>query len=138
LTLDNGEVATAQAAVTAYNTSIATLAAPRRIAVVDANAVLRTATTTGIYYSGYGSYSSAFITGGLFSYDGVHPSSRGNVVIANEFIKVINTKFKASIPLIDIGKAPGMQGVGNPKIVMGEGSNIGSFDFINLMTGGRR
>jgi hypothetical protein len=45
LTLDAGEITIAQAAVTGFNSAIASLAAARRIAVVDANAVLRSATT---------------------------------------------------------------------------------------------
>ncbi|MCK7523017.1 MAG: hypothetical protein MZV64_37730 [Ignavibacteriales bacterium] len=34
----------------------------------------------------------------MFSLDGVHPTSRGQGIIANEFIKVINAKWGTSIP----------------------------------------
>ena len=35
----------------------------------------------------------------LFSLDGVHPNARGYAVIANEIIKVINSKFKSKSSL---------------------------------------
>jgi hypothetical protein len=62
----------------------------------------------------------------LFSYDGVHPSSRGNVIIANEFIKVMNTRFKASIPLISFSAAPGIP-IGKP-VAFSVGAQLGSLD----------
>ena len=49
-------------------------------------------------------FSADFITGGLFSFDGVHPSNTGHAVVANEFIKVINEKYNASIPLVSVLK----------------------------------
>lgn len=134
LALDAGEQAIAGNAVTAFNASIASLCAARDIPVVDVNGVLKTINQGGLYYQGYGTFSSSFIQGGVFSYDGVHPSSRGYVIFANEFIKVINASFNAHIPLIDIGAAPGIPigkiGTGYP--------DYGSLDFmVNLMRGGR-
>lgn len=43
----------------------------------------------------------AFITGNLFSLDGVHPTPRGYAVVANEMIKTINFKYGATIPSVD-------------------------------------
>ncbi len=48
-----------------------------------------------------------FVTGGLFSLDGVHPTSQGQAIIANEFIKITNAKFNANLPLIDVSTIPG-------------------------------
>ena len=53
-------------------------------------------------------YTTAYISGGLFSLDGVHPSSRGYGIVANEYIKVMNSKFSMSIPLVDISQIPGI------------------------------
>ena len=39
--------------------------------------------------------------------DGVHPSNQAHGIVANEFIKVINSKFGASIPLVDVSTIPG-------------------------------
>ncbi|MDX5437011.1 MAG: SGNH/GDSL hydrolase family protein, partial [Pontibacter sp.] len=47
-------------------------------------------------------YSPAFITGNLFSLDGVHPTPRGYAIIANEVIKAINSKYNSSVPQTDI------------------------------------
>ena len=35
-------------------------------------------------------YTSSFLTGGIFSYDGVHPTDLGYAIIANEWIRLIN------------------------------------------------
>lgn len=50
----------------------------------------------------------ACLLGGLFSYDGAHPLSRGQALVANEWIKVINTKFNAQIPPVGIGSVAGL------------------------------
>ena len=50
----------------------------------------------------------AFITGGAFSLDGVHPNGRGYALIANEFIKAINAKFGSTIPYVDVTAHPGI------------------------------
>lgn len=39
--------------------------------------------------------------GGFYSTDRTHPTPRGQAALANEFIKAINTKFGATIPLLD-------------------------------------
>jgi len=42
---------------------------------------------------------------GFFSLDGIHPSSLGYAIIANEFIKKINDAFSSDIPLFSIQKS---------------------------------
>jgi hypothetical protein len=128
LVLDDAEAATAIARIADFNRSIDSLARNRGFAVVNMNAVLRDIAARGRYVPGYGTFSTAFISGGAFSYDGVHPTSRGSVLMANEFIKVINAKYGATIPLIDYGSVPQQQGFGpgGAAKVTGE---FGSFDF---------
>jgi len=106
--LDPAEITVSKDAVTAFNSIIATEAGSRNIAVVDFNLVLKNLLTNPIVYPGIGVFTSNFISGGTFSYDGVHPSSRGYGIIANEWIKAINTKFSANIPLVDLNSLPGM------------------------------
>lgn len=140
LTLDLGEQAVARTAVAAFNTIIDTLARNRNIAVVDFHAFLNKLSTEGINVPGIGTFTSAFIRGGAFSYDGVHPSSRGQALVANEWIKVINAKFNASISPVPISSAPGIP-IG--KIAVGEQPQLPSFspgafdDLINLLNMGR-
>lgn len=56
--------------------------------------------TTGFAYNGV-SMSAKFVSGGAFSLDGIHLNPRGNALLANEFIKSINSKFKSKITLIN-------------------------------------
>ena len=56
--------------------------------------------TTGFTYNGV-TLSAKFVSGGAFSLDGIHLNPRGNALLANEFIKAINKKFSAKIPLIN-------------------------------------
>jgi len=50
----------------------------------------------------------AFITGGVFSLDGVHLTPRGNAIAADEFIKAINDKYGSKIPLLDVSTFKGV------------------------------
>ncbi len=102
--LDAEELTAINAAVTAYNNIIDQLASTYGYSVVDMNSVLEDA-QDGI--SLYGEVmSTSFITGGLMSLDGIHPSSRGYGLAANEFIKVINSTYNSEIPLIEVNDLP--------------------------------
>lgn len=100
--LDAGEIATISARVAAYNNIIATVANERGAALVDVNSVLRQAAISGIGIGGI-TFTPAFLTGGIFSYDGVHPTSFGYAYIANVWIQAINARFGSTIPPVDLG-----------------------------------
>jgi len=110
LILDPDEIVTATTTVNAYNAIIATAANDNDFGLVDFNTFFKTIRandfTGGTVINGI-SFTTMYITGGLFSLDGVHPTSQGQAIIANEFIKIINTKFNASLPLIDVSTIPG-------------------------------
>jgi lysophospholipase L1-like esterase len=106
--LDPAEIIIAKDAVVAFNGIISAEAGSRGIAVVDFNSFLTNLLGSPIPVPGIGVFSSSFITGGTFSYDGVHPSSRGYGIIANEWIRVINQKFGANISPVDLNSLPGM------------------------------
>ncbi len=108
LVLDAGEQATAGAAVTAFNTTIATVAAAKNAGLVDINGFFTNIKANGLVTTAGLKFTADYISGGLFSLDGVHPSSRGAGTIANEFIKVINNKYGTSIPLVDLSAIPGI------------------------------
>ncbi len=136
LTLDNVERDSAQSAIAAYNTIIDSVASNRGIGVVDIHSVLNIAKTSGIYVPDLGTFSPSFILGGLFSYDGVHPSSRGNALIANEWIKVVNQKFSASIPLIAVSSVPGIPiGKVAQTSSLPNYENVSWNDFLSIMSG---
>jgi lysophospholipase L1-like esterase len=99
--LSAAEVATIQARVQAYNNIIRTVANERNAAFVDINALLNELSTSGLRIGGI-TFTSAFLTGGIFSYDGVHPTPLGYAYIANAFIEAINDKYDAEIPLVNL------------------------------------
>lgn len=114
--LDSGEVVVAQTAIAQFNGVIQNLATTKNFGFVDMN----TAFKSYVYFPGVSNgqvvdgirFTNVFVTGGLFSLDGVHPSNQGAAIIANEFIKVINTKFGAAIPRINVATVPGGLGFG--------------------------
>jgi lysophospholipase L1-like esterase len=57
--------------------------------------------SSGIMYDGV-KFTTAFVTGGTFSLDGVHLTGRGYAIIANEFIKAINQKYQSTLPQVNI------------------------------------
>ncbi len=99
--LDGAEQAAIAARVTAYNNVIRTVANEAGAALVDFNATFDVIARRGLRFGGL-TYNAAFLTGGIFSYDGVHPTPFGYAFIANEFIQAINDKFSGEIPPVDL------------------------------------
>ncbi len=95
------EVANVATATETFNGIIKSLADQYNLAFVDINSLMvKLHTQSGITYNGV-NYSSTFVTGGAFSLDGVHPTSRGYAFIANEFIKAINGKYGSNLPQVN-------------------------------------
>ena len=85
----------------AYNATIKAEAdADPDLIYFDVAALLEELNTTGISY-GSGGISSAFIQGGGFSLDGIHPTARGYAVVANEMFKAIEDAFGARLPPVN-------------------------------------
>jgi len=84
-----------------FNATISGLAEQYGLAFVDANALLDKAAGDGIPLSDGSTVTATFATGGGFSLDGVHLSPRGYALMANEFIKAIETTYGANLPEID-------------------------------------
>jgi lysophospholipase L1-like esterase len=99
--LDAGEIATINARVAAYNNIIQSVGNAAGAALVDANAVFREVATSGVNFGGI-TFTKSFLTGGIFSYDGVHPTAFGYAYIANVFIAAINAKFGGEIPPVNL------------------------------------
>ena len=95
-------------ATKAYNDALKDIAASKGLAYVDANTKMNElGGQSGIVWDGV-RYSAKFVTGGAFSLDGVHLTGRGYAIIANEFIKAINTKYKSTLPQVDPNKYSGI------------------------------
>ena len=107
--LIKSEVAQVQTATNAYNTQIKALAEAYGLAFVDANAkMVELGKNSGIQYNGV-NYSTTFVTGGSFSLDGVHLTGKGYAVIANEFIKAINAKYKSNLRQVNPNNYSGVK-----------------------------
>ena len=105
------EIALINTATTNFNNTIKAIAASKNLAVADMNAVLAQLVTGLAYADGQiykaGYFSSATANTVVFSLDGVHPNARGYAIVANEFIKVINSYYKAHLPFVIPGSYPG-------------------------------
>lgn len=99
--LSAAEVATITARIAAYNTIIRAEATRVGAAFVDANAVFREVAANGINVGGI-TFTENFLTGGVFSYDGVHPTAFGYAYTANLFIDAINGQYDGEIPLVNL------------------------------------
>ena len=106
--LDANEVAAIQDHVAGYNQAIREMAGAAGIAILDINAVLHEFASGGRIVGGV-RLTSDFLTGGIFSYDGVHPTDLGYAVVANEWIRVINEQ-GGSLPSVDLTPLLGLGG----------------------------
>jgi hypothetical protein len=98
--LDPYEAALVKTAVTSYNQTINSVAAAKGLAVYDAFGYLNNL-KKGIVIDGV-NLNASFITGGIFSLDGVHLTPKGYAIEANEFIKAINAKYNSNVPLANV------------------------------------
>ena len=94
------EVAGIEEFIADYNAIIASQIAGVGGIVVDINAIFDDITAHGYHLGGI-NLSSAFLSGGIFSADGIHPSSIGYTIIANAFIQTMNVELGLEIPAPD-------------------------------------
>jgi len=131
LTLDPDEILTAQTATTEFNNVILAAANNFGFGLADMNARMNQIRandfTGGTEINGV-IFKTLYVTGGLFSLDGVHPSNQGQAVMGNEFIAAINAKFGANIPLIDVSSIPG-------SLVFAKGVSFDRYGYPNFTAG---
>ncbi|MAE07771.1 MAG: hypothetical protein CL661_03300 [Bacteroidetes bacterium] len=99
------EITEVTAAITAYNEIIKQTAETNGLAYVDFNSFLIEASTVGVVFDGI-TFTTDFITGNMFSLDGIHLTPQGNAVVANYFIDAINSTYNSNIPKAVIGSYP--------------------------------
>jgi lysophospholipase L1-like esterase len=98
--LDATEVAAIDNATTAFNEILESKATEYGLAFANLNQLMNEIVAGKIIDGA--TYSSAFVSGNIFSLDGIHATPRGSAIIANEFIEAINSKYGASVPKVDI------------------------------------
>lgn len=106
--LDEKEVALTEDYVNSYNSTIKSVASAKGLAVFDAYTFLNNIKQSDLVVNGV-SVNSNYISGGLFSLDGVHLTPRGYAIVANEFIKAINAKYGSTIPLANVSDYNGVK-----------------------------
>lgn len=123
LVLDEAEQAVARRSVTEFNQAIAAAVAKysanNQAILFNANAIVEDVRVNGYPFQGQTTVPGTtnvvgnrlrfdFVSGGFFSLDGVHPSSRGYGAVANEMLKLINKTYGANIPLVPLVDLPGL------------------------------
>jgi len=104
--LDVDELANIDAAIDNFNTIIKNIAEQYDWAYADINKEFDEA-KDGVIIDGI-EISAKYVSGGIFSLDGIHLTPRGNAVVANYFIKAINKKYASNISTINISSYPGV------------------------------
>lgn len=105
--LDPFEQADILARTTQLNTIIAKTALRFKVPVVDANTYFAGVAARGIATNGVPN-STTFVRGNFFGLDGVHPTPRGYALIANEWIRVINSYYGSTVPSLDANSYRGV------------------------------
>jgi lysophospholipase L1-like esterase len=105
--LDPEEQTVVRNTTTAYNTAIVNKANEKGLAIFDSNAFFAGVAANGFATNGVNN-TAGFISGNLFSLDGVHPTPRGYAVVANEMIRAINDKYGSSIGFINANNYRGV------------------------------
>jgi hypothetical protein len=100
LILRGAEVTATQAVVANMNAVVDSVAARPWVTKVDLAGLLSSIATKGLSLGG-ADYTNEFVTGGLFSLDGVHPNDLGYALMANTMIESINAKFGCFVPPVN-------------------------------------
>ena len=102
--LTAAEQTTILAAVAGMNAAVDSVALRPYIAKVDMGGLLSSIAANG-YMIGSTKYTSAYVTGGIFSLDGVHPTDLAHAVLANTMIDAVNARFGSTVPRVDLNTA---------------------------------
>jgi len=89
-----------------FNEIIENTATEQNLALADMNAYLKLF-ASGMIFDGI-KLSTTFVTGGLFSTDGIHLNPRGSSMAANYLIQAINSKYGSNIPQANMTNYPGL------------------------------
>jgi lysophospholipase L1-like esterase len=96
-----GEIDAIKQHIADFNAVIDGVAAQFDAKVVDFHSFFNELASHGMMFGGI-TLTPAFLTGGIFSYDGVHPQALGYAVVAREWIQAINAGLGAKLPDIDL------------------------------------
>jgi len=106
LVLDPDEITDYLSLRDGYNQIINELADQFNYFAIDWDGLFDALSQGGLEVNGI-LFTSSYVTGNFFSLDGIHPTSQGYGIIANEFINAINARYGSSIPAKDVSIIPG-------------------------------
>ena len=98
VTLSPDEISKLNNMVTDYNKVISDAATKYNAVLIDINSIFTDVKKNGYKIGGI-TFTTSYLTGGVFSYDGIHLTSLGYAIVANKIIEKINEKFDYNIPL---------------------------------------
>jgi lysophospholipase L1-like esterase len=112
LVLDSLELALVRSTTQQYNQAIsaavARYSAGKRAVLFDTFAFVNAVAANGYPVTGSLVLRFDFLSGGFFSVDGLHPSSRGYAAFANELLRLFNREYEADFPLVSLQDIPGI------------------------------
>jgi hypothetical protein len=105
--LDEAEVIQVNDYIASYNDVIKKAAAAKGLAIFDANAMLKEFANPQVINGA--TVSTKFVTGNLFSLDGIHLTPMGYAIAANGFIKAINQTYGSNLSVVNIANYRGVK-----------------------------
>jgi lysophospholipase L1-like esterase len=107
--LDLDEQAILRERVGQYNQAIAAICQGAGIPVLDLHAFFADVAAHGLTVGGI-TLTGAYLSGGLFGYDGIHPTDLGYALLANQWIRFINSR-GGQVPEVNLGPYLGVASV---------------------------
>jgi hypothetical protein len=104
--MDKYEISILNNAIRDYNRILNEMAAKYNLAIADVQSFMKRI-DNGIKENG-ADVKPDFVMGGFFSLDGIHPHEKGYALLASEFVKAINNKYKAKLPLVNCRNCRGV------------------------------
>jgi hypothetical protein len=106
--LDSDELVILGNAINAYNNAISAEVTSHGYVLVDFKSLFEGIKNSNGYSVCGEKFTMSYISGGLFSLDGMNPSCKGHAIIAGEFIRMMNSAFHANIPYPNPAFMPGV------------------------------
>ena len=105
--LTANEAAEIQATITGYNGTVSALASQNGWAMFDAYSFFEELNSVGVS-SGEFHMTGDLVMGGFYSLDGIHPTARGNAVLANAMMEAIDAHYGSNLSdvAVDAGDYP--------------------------------
>jgi hypothetical protein len=105
--LDPAEQTQIRTRTNEFNAKIKEIASRNQLALADVDDLMAQFATPKMVNGA--EISTAYITGNIFSLDGIHLTPIGNALTANAFIKAINQQYNANVPIVNFAHYRGVK-----------------------------